>query len=296
MSHPFAGVDGRTRPFAVLGHPIAHTLSPVMHNAAIRALGMNAIYLAFDVKPEDLIGILRGMGRMGFGGVNLTIPHKEVAYGGVDHLAETAIRAGSVNTIVFREDGSLEGHSTDGYGLTRAVGEAFGKSFENAEVLILGCGGAGRAAALEAAERGAARIRLANRNPERAGKLAQELYAALPLTAIHVASAWPPPAAETRTADFILNSTALGMKPDDDALLTPEHLHPGQALLDMTYVLRETPMMRVAREAGAKAANGLGMLLHQGARSFEIWTGSPPPLDPMRAALRETIYGETSDV
>ncbi|MCC5847091.1 MAG: shikimate dehydrogenase [Verrucomicrobia bacterium] len=296
MSQPFPGVNGRTRPFAVLGHPIAHTLSPVMHNAALRALGMNAIYLAFDVKPEDLIEVLRSMGRMGFGGVNLTIPHKEVAFRGVDHLEETAIRAGSVNTIVFREDGSLEGHSTDGYGLTQAVKEAFEKSFENAEVLILGCGGAGRAAALEASERGAARIRLANRNPERAEKLAQELYVELPLTAIHVASAWPPPPEETRSADLLLNSTALGMKPDDDPLLTPDHFHPGQALLDMTYVHRETPMMKVAREAGAASANGLGMLLHQGVRSFEIWTGTTPPLDPMRAALRETIYGESSDV
>lgn len=295
QAHPFQ-VDGQTRAFAVLGHPVSHTLSPVMHNAALRALHMNALYMAFDVHPDHLMTALRGMARMGFGGVNLTIPHKEIAYRHVDQHAESALLTGSVNTIAFEQDGTLTGHSTDGYGLRQALSEAFARTFTDADVLVLGCGGAGRAAALEAALHGAARVRLANRTPARISALLPELRAAAPNTDFLPCAAWPPSPEDTQPATLMLNATAVGMNADDTPPLTPAHLHPGQALLDMTYVLPETPLMRIANAAGAQAANGLGMLLHQGARSFEIWTGTPPPLNPMRNALRQAMYGDTEHV
>ncbi|MCC5843252.1 MAG: shikimate dehydrogenase [Verrucomicrobia bacterium] len=289
-------LTGKTRVFAVLGHPVAHTMSPPMHQAAFRALGMDAVYAAFDVVPEKLMAVLPAMAAMGFGGVNLTIPHKEVAYRGLEALAPSAMRSASVNTVVFREDGSLEGHSTDGHGLRMAVKEAFDTDFAGVTVLLLGCGGAGRAAARELAEGGAVRLVLANRSPERARGLAAELSREYPAMLVEVAPSWPPPPETVQGVGLILNSTALGMKEGDSALLTAEHLGSHHKMLDMTYVLRETPMMAAVRAAGGRAVNGLGMLLHQGVRSFELWTGVLPPVEPMRAALRNAVYGKNAHV
>lgn len=282
--------------FAVLGHPVAHTLSPPMHQAAFRALGMDAAYAAFDVRPEELMRVLPAMAAMGFGGVNLTIPHKEVAYRGLADLADSARRSASVNTVVFGENGSLQGHSTDGYGLRMAVNEAFGMSFSGLSALLLGCGGAGRAAARELAEHGASRLVLANRTPEKAKILADELAKEYPAMLIDVSPAWPPERETLEGVALILNSTSQGMKEDDPPLLSPEAVQPGQRMLDMTYVLEETPTMAVVRAAGGQAVNGLGMLLHQGVKSFELWTGATPPVEPMRSALRGAVYGKPAHV
>lgn len=289
-------LTGKTRVFAVLGHPVAHTLSPPMHQAAFRALEMDAVYAAFDVSPENLMPVLSAMSAMGFGGVNLTIPLKEVAYRGLENLAPSALRSASVNTVVFREDGTLEGHSTDGAGLRLAVQEAFGLSFYGLSALLLGCGGAGRAAARELADQGASRLVLANRTPARAKALADELGREYPATLIEVASSWPPSPEEMEGVDLLLNSTSLGMKADDPSLLAPGAVVEGLSMLDMTYVLEQTPTMAAVRLAGGRAVNGLGMLLHQGVKSFELWTGVSPPVEPMRDALREAVYGKRGDV
>lgn len=289
--------SGTTRAFAVLGHPVAHSLSPAMHNPALRAMGVDAVYLAFDVAPEALPEVLRSMSAMGVAGCNLTIPHKQIAFRELsaretDRLADSARRAGSVNTVVFREDGSLEGHSTDGYGLRTAVAEAGGPGFADASVLVLGCGGAGRAAAIQAAEEGAARVRLANRTRARADSLRGEIAEAYPRVDVDVAADWPPAPEETSELDLVLQSTAAGMEPGRPPLLTRDHFRSGMFLLDMTYTQRETPTMREATNAGATAVNGLGMLLHQGVRSLEIWTGREAPVETMRAALERHAYKE----
>jgi len=143
----FPKLSGHTKPFAVLGHPIGHTLSPAMHNPALQAMGMDAIYCAYDVHPDELMNVLRGMSKMGFVGSNLTIPHKEIAFRGVDHLGPTAELLGAVNTVVFLEDGTLESHNTDGCGLVHAVEESFDLSARDKDLLVLGCGGEGRAVA-----------------------------------------------------------------------------------------------------------------------------------------------------
>lgn len=289
-------ISGHTRLFAVLGHPISHTKSPAFQNPGLQALGLDAVYLALDVHPDRLIPTLRSMADMGFAGCNLTIPHKEIAFQGVDRLSQEARRAASVNTIVFHPDGTLEGHSTDGYGLATAVTEAFGQGFEGRALLLLGCGGAGRAAAREAAERGAAALWLANRNPARAADLAAELRSQFPRLNVHACAAWPPAADEVRAADLILNATAIGMKPGDASPLPASAFTPDQSVLDMVYVDPVTPLMRTAQDAGARAVNGLGMLLHQGCRSLEIWTGQPAPVEIMRNALWQAVYGEAAHV
>ncbi len=267
-------LSGHTRPFAVLGHPIGHTLSPVMHNAAIGALGLDAVYLAFDVAPERLMEVLPAMAAMGFGGVNLTVPLKEVAYRGLESLAASAQLLGAVNTVECTPEG-LRGHNTDGEGFERAVHEAFGEALAGRRVFVLGCGGAGRAVALTCARAGAERLWLADVDAGRLDRLADELQA-LP-------------------EDLVVQATPVGMRPGESSLLPPSAFRPGQHAYDLIYMYPRTPFMEAAEAAGARAANGLGMLLHQGARAFEIWTGTRPPVAVMRAALERAVYGEVTD-
>lgn len=287
-------ISPATRVFAVLGHPVAHSLSPAMHNPTLEAMGMDAVYLAFDVPPEELMDTLHRFAKLGLAGVNLTIPLKEVAFRNIQALSDTARLAGSVNTVVFDGEGRMEGHSTDGYGLRRALEEAFGTGFKNQAVMVLGCGGAGRAAALQAASDGASAIWLANRTLDRATSLAAELESRFPQVPLQVCEQWPPPPEVCRQADLILQSTSMGMQEGDQMGLTASHFHADQCVLDMTYVFKETAVMRVAAAVGARAANGLGMLLHQGVRSLEIWTGNTIPVEVMRAALTQNVYGETN--
>jgi len=285
-------ISALTRIFAVLGHPISHSLSPAMHNPTLQAMGINAVYVAFDTAPEELLDTLTVFAQRGFAGVNLTIPLKEVAFEGIHRLSESAQLSGSVNTVVFHPDGSLEGHSTDGYGLSQAIQESFGKGFLGQNVLILGCGGAGRAAALQAASDGVETLYLANRTLSKADKLAEELRARFPQLDVKVCPDWPPSPEHSQEADLILQSTSLGMKDGEGPWLTEGHFHKGQCLLDMTYVQKQTAIMSLAESTGAQVANGLGMLLHQGVRSLEIWTGQSVPVEVMRSALRTHVYGD----
>ncbi len=284
-------INGTTLPLAVLGHPVAHTLSPPMHNGAIAALGMNAAYTAYDVAPERLMEVLRAMQAMGFGGVNLTVPLKEVAFREVDELADSAQQLGSVNTIEFLPNGKLRGHSTDGEGFLRDFREVFDQGVEQRHVCLLGPGGAGRAVAIAAALAGAARLTIAGRNPAKTAALAEELIALdrCPVDTVTGDSAnWTD---AVRASQVIIQATTIGMRPDDPPLLERDAFCSGQQLYDLIYLYPQTAIMRAAEAAGASTANGLGMLLHQGALSFEIWTGTPPPLAPMRAALERGVYG-----
>ena len=281
--------DGRTRPYAVIGHPIGHTLSPAMHNAAFRALERNAVYLAFDVDPDRVSGVLQAMAAMGFGGVNVTVPHKEIVFRSLERLDDSARRAGAVNTVQFTPEG-LVGHSTDAEGFLRAMQEAFGRGPAGLDVFVLGAGGAGRTVALECARAGAASIRVSDVDAARAERLAAELCAAAP--AVRAAVVAPAGASASASAcGLVVQATPVGMKPGDRPPLPPEAFGAGALAFDLVYGLPETPFMRAARQGGARASNGLGMLLHQGARSFEIWTGVTPPVEVMRAVLEKAVYG-----
>lgn len=284
-------ISGHTLPFAVLGHPIGHSLSPVMHNRSIQSLAMDAIYLAFDVAPENLMRVLKAMRDMGFGGVNLTVPLKEVAFQGVDAHARSATLARSVNTIEFLEDGRLKGHSTDGDGFIAAVRESFDVGIAGLSVFVLGCGGAGRAVAITCATEGAKRIVLSDIEQTRIDAVAAEIAQLAP--AVEVASAGTTPDAWTAAsleADLVIQATPVGMKAEDKPLLGSGAFRAGQFLFDLIYMFPSTGIMAVAGKAGATTANGLGMLLHQGARSFEIWTGRQPDVAAMRAALEQAVY------
>ena len=286
-------ISGHTKPFAVLGHPIGHTLSPVMHNASIAALGMDAIYLAFDAPPEKLMNILAAMRDMGFGGVNLTVPLKEVAFRGVQQLDESAKISGSVNTVEFLENGEMRGYSTDGYGFTAAINEAFGITPAGRDIFVLGCGGAGRAVAITCAAEGAEKLLLSDVDAARAANVAAEIEKAFPGVKAEPTgtdtTSWKAAAAD---AELIVQATPVGMKPEDTPLLGRSAFREGQMVFDLIYMYPKTGILQEAAAAGAKTANGLGMLMHQGARSFKIWTGVDPDTDAMRAALEKAVYGE----
>ena len=284
-------LSGHTKPFAVLGHPIGHTLSPIMHNASMQELNFDGIYLALDVHPDRLMEILPSMALMGFAGVNLTVPHKEIAFHGLEKLDESALLLGAANTVEFTDDGMV-GHNTDGYGFLKALDEAFGKTVKGDAVFVLGCGGAGRATALMAATEGAQSIVLADIDADRVRRLKDEIIGLTPNVEVVPALCDCEKAELCRACDLVVQASPVGMKEGDPSLLPPEAFRTGQRAFDLIYMYPETAFLTTAREAGAEIANGLGMLLHQGARAFEIWTGVNPSISAMRKALEESVYGK----
>lgn len=278
---------------AVLGHPIGHTLSPLMHNASIKALGLDGEYeySKLDVPPDELMARLAQFPAEGYAGVNLTIPLKEVAFQGLEKLDVSAEILGAVNTVEFSESGPV-GHNTDGYGCLKALEEAFGKAAEGDSVFILGCGGAGRAVALMAALDGAKAVTLADVDAERIATLAAEISEKVPDVQVVQCLEKSEQVKKCRDADLVIQASPIGMKKDDPSLMPPEAFREGQRVFDLIYMYPETALLSVAKSQGAQIANGLGMLLHQGAKAFEIWTGIQPDVAAMRAALEAAVYGE----
>lgn len=285
-------ISGHTMPFAVLGHPIGHSLSPVMHNASIDSLELDAIYLAFDVAPSLLMEVLPAMQKMGFKGVNLTVPLKEVAFKGIADLDVSARQAGAVNTVEFLDDGSMRGHSTDGQGFLTAIKEAFGTSVAGLKVFTLGTGGAGRSVAITCAAAGCTSVTLADLDAARTEAVAAEIRELAPACDVTICTSNLD--AECRNSDLIIQATPVGMKPDDRPLLKSDAFRKGQLVYDLIYMYPETSIMKEAASAGARCANGLSMLLHQGAVAFKIWTGINPDVTAMRKALETSVYGSNS--
>ncbi len=284
-------ISGRTKVYAVLGHPIQHSLSPLMHNASLRRLGVDAVYVAFDVAPHRLMHVLPAMADLGFGGVNLTIPLKEIAFAGLCDLDASAQRHGAVNTVAFLPHG-MKGYNTDEEGFRIALREAFAIAPAGRSVFLLGCGGAGRTVAITCALDGVRRIFLADIQEDRPRRVAADITAVAPgveTVALPVnPSCW---VAECRQADLVIQASPMGMKPDDPSPLPSEAFRSGQCVFDLIYMYPETEFMRIAREAGAQTANGLSMLLHQGACAFRIWTGQAADVAAMRYALEKAVYG-----
>jgi shikimate dehydrogenase len=278
-------INALTRLCAIFGSPIAHSASPAMHNAAFAALGLNWRYLAFEVNPKNLRAAIEGAKAMNFVGINLTVPHKLLAVEMVDALDESAKKWGAVNTIKFNEKGAV-GFNTDADGLTNSLREDLKMDLHGAKVLLLGAGGAGSTAALKLASENISELFLVNRTEEKADAVAGEIIERFP--SVKVSVGYP-----RANVDLILNATSLGLKADDSSPLDEKHfsLKQTRAVYDMIYRPAETKLLAAAKAAGCKTANGLGMLLHQGAKAFEIWTGKLAPRDVMRRALEENIYG-----
>jgi len=271
-----------------------------MHNAAFAALGLNWRYLAFAVDPQNLRAAIEGARAMNFAGLNLTVPHKLLAVDLVDTLDETAQRWGAVNTIKFEVQSPKSkvqssapgevraiGFNTDADGLANSLREDLKMTLRGAKVLLLGAGGAGRTAALKLAAENVAELFLVNRTRSKAEEIAAEIKKQFPSVAVAVG--FPKVA-----VDLILNATSLGLHADDVSPLEEKDfsLKQARAVYDMIYRPAETKLLAAARAAGCQTANGLGMLLHQGAQAFEIWTGQTAPRDVMRRALEQNVYGQ----
>lgn len=279
---------------SVFGDPVAHSRSPAFQNAALRSCGIDAQYVKIHAHPDELSAALRALPAAGFLGTNVTIPHKAGALATVDEADDYARKSGAVNTVVV--DGrKLIGFNTDGPGLLRALREEFYADLRDLRVMLLGAGGgAGRAIALQCALEGCERLVLVNRTFEKARTLAQELSPyfqsdrlvgpAERLEAIpHQERALREHLAKS---DLVINATSVGMKRTDPALVPAGLLTPNLMVYDTVYTAGKTRLIEDAEAAGARVANGLSMLLHQGALSFEIWFGRAAPLEVMRAALR----------
>ena len=278
---------------AVFGDPVAHSASPQMHNAALEKCGINARYCRLHIRPEELGQALRALPQKGFIGVNCTIPHKAAAIPLMNRVDEHALRIGVVNTVVVEGD-QLVGFNTDGPGLVRAVRAEFGVDLRDLRVMVLGAGGgAGRAIAMQCGIEGCERLVLVNRTPEKARALAAELEHFFRGPRVSgpgerlMAAPWDESLlrAQIETTDLVINCTSVGMKRTDPSPLPGAILQPHLMVYDTIYTASRTRLMHAADEAGARSANGLSMLLHQGALSFEIWFNREAPLEVMRAAL-----------
>lgn len=258
---------------AVIGDPVGHSLSPVLHNAAFAAAGLDWAYLAFEVPAGAVAAALQGVRALGIEGLSVTTPHKDDAARLVDRLSPTAARLQAVNTVV-RHGGDLVGESTDGQGFVDAVRLDHGFDPAGRRCVVRGTGGAARAVVLALAEAGAAEVVVvAGRTPEKAVVVA----------GLADARGRAGEAAEAAGADLVVNATTLGMaSAPADLPFDPSLLGPGQLVVDVVYPT--TDFVRAARAAGATAAHGLGMLLHQAAAQFRLWTGHDAPLEAMSAA------------
>lgn len=267
--------------FGVFGDPITHSLSPPMHNAAFKALGMDCMYHAFRVSPGDLRDAIIGAQAMGFGGLNLTIPLKEKALEIVEPT-EMAEQIGAVNTVDLKN--GIAGHNTDGLGARMALTDR-GIEIRGKKVLLAGAGGAARAIAFQLARDGAD-ITIANRTIKRAETLALEVGRIGKVDATGLDDL----AAHIRECDILINSTSTGMTPDiSGTIATSDMMHANMAVFDIVYNPLETRLLREAKQAGALTIDGVMMLVYQGAEAFKIWTGRTPPIDVMEQAVRERL-------
>jgi len=290
----FAALQPPAR-LAVMGDPVAHSLSPSFQNAALQAAGIAAQYVRLQITPEEFPTALRALRDACFLGTNVTIPHKGAALAAVDEADDYARRSGAVNTVVVR-DGRLLGFNTDGPGLARALREEFSVDLRDLRVLILGAGGgAGRAIAVQCARERCERLVLVNRTQEKVQALAEELAPDFrgdrlvgPIGRLE-AIPWEPDALRAQLAhtDLVINASSLGMRRTDPALIPAALLTPNLMVYDTVYAGGVSRLLEDAAAAGARGANGLSMLLHQGALSFEIWFDRAAPIAAMRAALRE---------
>lgn len=285
--HDFPALTPPAR-LAVIGAPIGHSKSPQMHNPALQACGIDAQYVRVQVPVGRVQEAFALFVKQGFLGVNITIPHKFEALDAVDVVDPLARQLGAVNTLAIR-DGKMFGYNTDGPGFLRSVKEAFGAEIKDLRVLILGAGGgAGRAVAVQSVIAGCRDLVLANRTEAKLSPLVEELRGATPWQARLQTCALDHDALAKHLSDvdLIVNATSVGMKSEDAPLLPTGALEPRHLVYDMVYrASGPTDLIQQATAAGAKHADGMCLLLHQGAISFEHWFDRPAPLEAMRAGL-----------
>ncbi len=278
-------LTGKTIVVGIFGDPVAHSLSPRMQNAAIQASDLDAVYVPFHVTGTQLCGAVAGIRAMALRGVSLTIPHKEAACSLVDELDEQAALIGAINTIV-NEDGHLKGYNTDGLGLLNALKQELGVDVAGRRVLLVGAGGACRAALVALCQAKATWIGIANRTRERSQRLIKELAPKFPGTAFAEYELAPQLLADCpEPVDLLVNTSAVGLKGETFDFQLTECVSSGGAVFDMVYAPESTALILAAQGRGLATADGRGMLSAQGEIAFQLWFGCEPKGDVMRQAL-----------
>jgi shikimate dehydrogenase len=276
-------VSGKTLLCGVIGDPIEHTLSPVMHNAAFKKLGLDFVFLAFRVKSSEVENALKGMRGLGIRGLNVTMPNKDEVIKYLDALDQTAKFLGSANTIL-NDNGKLLGYSTDGAGAVEAL-KNNGVQLKGKKILVLGAGGAAKAIAFACA-RDAEETVILNRTAEKAMKFAEALNQKFNKKAVGGALSSRNLEKKISQADVLINATSTGMWPQENQSLVPSKwLRPDMTVMDIVYNPLETKLMKDAKAASAKVISGVEMLIYQGAASFKVWTGNKAPIETMREAV-----------
>jgi shikimate dehydrogenase len=272
MNAPY--LSGRASLAGVMGWPVGHSLAPRLHGHWLRRHGVDGAYVPLAVPPDGLAQALRALPALGFRGCNLTTPHKEAALALVDRATPLATRIGAVNTVVVEPDGTLSGDNTDGFGfLASLAAGAPGWRADAGPAVLLGAGGAARAVAVALLEAGTPEVRLLNRTPDRAGRLAGALEGPV------VAVAWAERAAALTGATLLVNTTTLGMAGQPPLVLVLDALPRTALVTDVVYTPLITPLLAVARARGNPVVDGLGMLLHQARPGFRAWFGPDPAVD-----------------
>lgn len=278
-------IRGETRILGIFGDPVAHSLSPLMQNAALAQAGIDAVYVPFHVLPECLEKAVAAIRSLHLWGVNVTVPHKEAVLRYLDVVDPAARLIGAVNTVVNR-DGVLTGYNTDAHGLLRSLAEDLQFDPAGRRILLLGAGGACRAAVVALAQSGAAWIGVANRTRSRAMDLVGEFGASLKGTNLAALSLDPEEVSATLPqVDLLLNTSAVGLKGEGFGDFPWSDLGPGTLVYDMVYGRAETPLVQSARSRGLRVADGLGMLAAQGEEAFFLWTHRRPPEGVMKSRL-----------
>lgn len=278
-------IKGSTNIVGLIGHPVEHSFSPPMHNAAFEALGMDYAYVAFDVDPLNLKSAIEGAKSLNIKGFNVTIPHKIEVMKHLDAIDEVAGLIGAVNTIDFKD---MKGYNTDGIGAVKAIEEV--TSIKGKNVVVAGAGGASRAISFYIAKYGADSLTILNRNVEKAESLAGDVSDSGLIGEVK-SDSMSEINRYVADADILIDTTPVGMHPNVDAqpIVLAEDMHEDLAVFDAVYNPNETVLIKEALKAGAKPVYGIKMLLYQGAESFRIWTAQEPPVDVMEDALRKTL-------
>ncbi len=273
---PRAEIRGTTRIAAVIGNPAHHSKSPALHNAGFVEAGIDAVYLAFDVTSENLGEAVRSLRLLGCIGASVTVPHKTAVIDFCDEMSPTADAIGAVNTLEFRDDGSIVGHNTDALGYVRAFEESSGASFAGARVVILGAGGAARAVDAGVREAGASHVTVVARTPSKVHWADAHPWIAIGLEKL------------LERCDILIDCTSLALSEEREAdapCPIPVASLPSAAIVSSLVYHRKPALLAEAEARGLKTVDGAGMLLHQGAIAFALWTGAEAPLEAMRAGL-----------
>ena len=277
-------LTGSTKVLGIIGHPVKHSLSPLMQNAALHVSKLDYIYVPFEVETEKLGLAIAGLKALGVAGFNVTIPHKIAVMSYLDDLDDSAVSAGAVNTVK-NDYGRLVGYNTDGDGLLKSLSDDLDFDPRNSTIAVVGAGGAARGAIAALSRAGAKQIIIANRTQDKAIELVSIMSANIANTELVIASGYEDLQDRLPRVDLLINTTSLGMKNDHIPHLRLGCMQPAFKVYDMVYSPRVTPLLRDASKAGFRCVNGLGMLAAQGELAFSLWTGEIPPFGVMRSTL-----------